>query len=250
MSWITTICPLCGSPLRHRTPSRCRAFTLIEILLTIIIGSLIAVTALATYQTIVDIRTSIIRRSDQQADIRYAFARLRSDLANFYRSPDPKKMFIEADKDPQNAQQSYRLCFLAVGDPPYKNETSKIKGDLCYIEYRLVTDSNTQNTLLKRFVRSVDESTSVSADPSQITDMAESIQNFTCEFYSNDRWLSRWSAADGVPQLVRITLDTLPANSNALKNPMSRTFSLEPFPKSPMSTPSTITNTPAPIVTK
>jgi type II secretion system protein J len=220
--------------LNVASPARLRrknilAFTLVEILITLIIGAMIAIIALSGYQTLSTLRHKIMSRSQHQAELRYALNRIRDDLANFYRGGQIDRMVLQGEKMQTDAGRSDRLMFQAVFDPPFRPVYSA--GDLHQIEYALSPATATNQNVLYRRAGSLFSTAppELAVTTDRLTGRLKSLQ---FDYFYQDVWYDQWTRTDAIPMMIRVTLEAEKTDqSDDQPEPMTRVISLEPFPK-------------------
>jgi type II secretion system protein J len=217
-----------ASPPLLRRKNAC-AFTLVEILITLIIGAMIAIIALAGYHTVSTLRHRIMFRSQRQAELRYALNRIRDDLANFYRGGQIDRMVLLGEKMQTDAGRSDRLMFQAVFDPPFRPVYPA--GDLYQIEYALSSAPPTNQNVLSRragaLFSTAPPELAVAAD--RLTGRIKSLQ---FDYFYQDVWYDQWTRTDAIPMMIRVTLVAEKTDQGDEETqPMTRVISLEPFPK-------------------
>jgi type II secretion system protein J len=211
-------------------PQICRAFTLVEILITLIIGTLLALITLSCYKTVVSVRQKIMLRSRQQAELRYGINRLRDDLANFYRGGQDRHSVLKGFKTQTGAGRSDRLVFDGVFDPPFRPTSPA--GDLYQIEYSLAQPPQSTPDILTRRTTAV-FSTAAPELAAAGTRLTSGIRSLQFDYFYQGVWYDQWSREDAFPSMVRVTLaaEKTGADDSAAQPVVTRLISLEPIPQ-------------------
>ena len=118
----------------RRLAGRARGFTLLEVLLATVVGTLVLVVAFLTYRSVATGRELSGYYSEMMAQGRYALGQFRNDLANFYRCRDVSRMRLVGTIG-VNQQNSDRLILYVVSDRKVDAETTE--GEVYEVEYGL-----------------------------------------------------------------------------------------------------------------
>jgi general secretion pathway protein J len=216
--------------MKDKRTIRKGGFTLVELLLTTVIGALVIVTALGTLRQISSSRAEAQYYSDVSAHGRYALNQIRDDLANFYRSLNPEKMRLVGIEGGTEEEATDRLQVQIVQEGGLHGKRIEGQSDIYEVEYGLCEDMEQGTTFLGRRCGAIEEAT-LGNEGGTLTRVAEYIQAVRFEYYDGSAWLRNWELNQGVPKLVRVSLVLADAGRPAYRPVrISQVVSLEPIP--------------------
>lgn len=184
-------------------------FTFVELLIAVVIGAFVTVTAAAAMRGIISGRRTYQDLTELSDEMRYACRLIQNDLNNLYRNPDFSKAkfeltYIEGDE----GISSQTSTFYAVSRK--KARRLQPEGDVYEVQYFVKGDSETgQSVLMRRYCPvvpgvSVDEDTRPGGT---LAPLAEHIAALHVRCYNGTEWTDEWNAENGrFPQLVEIAL--------------------------------------------
>ncbi len=191
-------------------------FTLVELMLATVIGSLVVVVALSAYRNVSHSRAEADYYSRLMAHGRYALDHIRNDLANFY--PDKTESGISFVGTPTTTaadNHADRLRFYIAAEPKIEKNLDlytvgspeDTAGDLYEIEYQLKFNEDDKTAALYRRIGPL-------INPQQgnpggrSTQIAQNIKSLQFEYYekSSDLWISQWQNDQAAPELVRVSM--------------------------------------------
>ena len=218
-----------------------RAFTLVEMLLAVIVGALVAAIAMGTLNALSRTRDTARDRSELRAHARYALTRIQRDLANACRFPRPHfasvantaSLATTTDTAPQPAADAFALWTVAPPSPRAKQPT----GELWLVRYFLYRPDPAKPATLYRQrtpappAAATDltaTSASATASPPNAVAIAHFVRSFRIEATNTRQWQRPWPDLYP-PRLVRVTLTLQNPNSRDTRPlTVTRTFALGP----------------------
>jgi len=203
------------------------AFTLVELLLATLIGTLVILVALAAFRSVIVSRQAVQNHTEVIANGRIAMRQIREDLSNFYRSPVPGVMRLVGEQHFMASQSADTLRFYAVSDRmlPERDE----QGDVYEVEYGIYTDEKTQTRYLGRRCAMVKDPLHGNAK-GILSALALDIQELKFEYYDSREWKPQWEEAGRVPQWVRVSMTFRHPQQTDRQARFSQVISLEPLP--------------------
>ena len=204
-----------------------RGFTLVEVLLASIIGSLVAVVAFATFRSVTHSRQMVDYYSQAMAHGRYGLNLIRDDLANFYRSSDPDEMSVEGVKGKLNDRPADRLIMYVVSDRKIKADRSE--GDVYEVEYGLGYSKEKNEYFLTRRCGAVEDIKTGNAK-GELRRVASYISELKFEYYYGRQWLRQWYQRGAVPEMVRISMQLVDPKGERPTLAMSQVIGFGPLP--------------------
>ncbi len=190
-------------------------FTLVEVLLATIIGTLVAMVALGIFHAVSRNWHKQQRQTELLVHGRYAMKLMRDDLANFYRSQMPERMKLQSSTGKIQAAQTDRLVFFTVSR--IKSQKDSAEGDLYEVEYFLEKQMDEPIKLIRRYAP-VDDDAIGNRDGSRI-EISKHIHTMRFEFFDGKQWSAVHQQSSKPPRLIRITL--------GLTDPEDRDISVE-----------------------
>lgn len=203
-------------------------FTLVEVLLATIIGTLVTVIALGTFHSVSRTRDEQQRKTELLVHGRYALNRMRNDLANFYRSMEPERMKLKGFNERSEFGQADRLIFYMVSDK--SSDPTETEGDLHEVEYLLRHTGEQPFRLLRRYAPVRDEA--LGSTGGEQTVIAGPVRTLQFVYFDGQQWLDIWQQQKRPPRLMRISLVLADPQQPDLTVQLSQVVSLKPLPGS------------------
>lgn len=200
--------------------SDCRqlnGFTLIEILIAVLLGSMVAVTGLISVRQMLQNRRLLENFSELNAQGRYAVQCLRRDLSNLYRGGWANQVQFRGGL----TGFSDSLNGLVVHSDPYAPAPNP--GDLLAVNYRLETHTDGSVRLL-RIVRGLEPGAVAKAMV-----VAGPLASFKMLFWDGAAWLDQWTDAVRLPAMIQIQLEIRSAENPLNTVTLCDLVSLEPL---------------------
>ena len=213
----------------RRLSGPAKGFTLLEVLLATVVGTLVLVVAFMTYRSVATGRELSGYYSEMMAQGRYALGQFRDDLANFYRCRDVSRMRLVGTKGVKQ-QDADRLKLYVVSDRKVGSETAE--GEVYEVEYGLsqIDSEHESQFLLRRCGPVTDESQGNKAG--EVIQIARNVSRLEFEYYDGEEWQGQWQQEEGeFPWLVRINLVLQDPAGQAGAISFSQEVSLLPFRK-------------------
>jgi len=177
------------------------AFTLVELMVSIVIGAMVALTAAGAMRAISRSRQKMWNMVEGAAEARFVADLLARDLDNLSRLPQtdhPKLVgLIELSSDGQMG----RLLLRVVGRTP--GRLGEPEGDVYEVEY--YTETRDEKTVLFRRIWPNPED----KDPpgGLLNVVAQDIISFEIRYFDGEDWLDEWSERMvALPELVEVNL--------------------------------------------
>jgi len=205
-------------------------FTLLELLLATVVGTLVIVVALGSLRQVSHSRAEAQYYSDISAHGRYALNRIRDDLANFYRSLNPEKMRLLGAEGGTETEATDRLRVQVVQEGWIHGKPSEGLSDIYEVEYGLCEDLAEGGTFLGRRCGAIKEAT-LGNKGGTLTRVADFIQSIRFEYFDGTDWQRNWEQSQGIPSLVRVSLVLADPKRPLYRSlHISQMISLEPIP--------------------
>ncbi|MHC4616718.1 MAG: type II secretion system protein GspJ [Planctomycetota bacterium] len=181
--------------------SRKSGFTLVEALLTSVIGAFIALVAVGTLKTISSSARAVDNNANTAAEVRFASSVIAADLMNLYRDEDMEKMRLVGGVAGSGENMSGYLILYTIGR--VKARSDQPEGEVYEVEYCLKREKDT-SVLLRRLWPNPDRD----AEPGgTLTVIAENIDLFAVRFFDGREWQVEWTEEmKSIPDLVEITM--------------------------------------------
>jgi len=189
-----------------------RAFTLVEMLLSLTITSLLAVSVVSTTRALTDVRKGVDRRIDRLTEARHAMNAIVSELRNVRRDPtSDQPVIIGHSGAPDMGNDDIEL--LVISDRRVRPDGAEC--DQYEVGFRLARPADRPCTvLLCRKDHALDDHTD---EGGVATVIAEGIVALWFEYYTGSEWEPEWSDLKPQPPLaVRVTLTA--ANIDAVES--------------------------------
>jgi prepilin-type N-terminal cleavage/methylation domain-containing protein len=208
-------------------PQPKHGFTLVELLLAIMVGSMVAVTGLWTFRSVTQDRAMLQYYSDMAAEGRFALNQMRADLANFYRSDVAERMWL-AGTDGRTRIESNRLSLRVVSDRAECR--GEHEGDVYEVEYSIKVGTAQEGyLLLRRCTQPVGPVESGAAHASTL--LTRHVRQLHFSYFDGREWHDEWdSKTASLPRMVRISLELGETTGTFKPLALSQTISLVPLP--------------------
>jgi prepilin-type N-terminal cleavage/methylation domain-containing protein len=188
-----------------QTGNKTQGFTLLEMLISAVLASFIALVALAGLRGVTAVRATVDRHSETSDELRIAAEQIRSDLVNV--QPLGRVARFEGQVSQDGSVSSPRLIFRTFS--PHKARKDMPESELYEVEY-FVTESDSVKTLMRRVcpITGIDSTTTEEKTDGGILEvLAEPVAGFDVGYFDSGNWSNTWSADNQrPPQLVLINL--------------------------------------------
>lgn len=187
---------------KHNLKAPYRAFTLVELLVTLTIGSLLVVSVVTTTRAMTRTRASIDRRITQSASVRQAMETIVAALRNVRRDPIQREPVIIGENG-SSSQSGDRINLLIISNR--RNRTDGAESDQYetsfYLEQR---PGSALPALVCRKDHALDDEPD---DGGLVTVVAEGIVALTFAYLSDQEWMNEWpELTPRPPDAVRVTV--------------------------------------------
>jgi type II secretory pathway pseudopilin PulG len=205
---------------RIRNP-QLRAFTLVEVLVTLMIGSLLVVSAVSATLALTTTRENVDRRVERSLAGRRAMEAVVAGLRNVRRdSTEPHRRVVgySGGRDAGND----RIDLLVTSDVRVRPEGAE--SDQYELSFYLIRrEGQRWPALVRRKDHALDEAPD---DGGIVTVVAEGIAGLTFEYYGLEGWQPDWSIDQPrPPRAVRVTIQAAPDQGPAGRVPTPYTLS-------------------------
>ncbi|MHC4855905.1 MAG: prepilin-type N-terminal cleavage/methylation domain-containing protein [Planctomycetota bacterium] len=184
-------------------------FTFVELLIAVVIGAFVTVTAAAAMRGIVSGRQTCQDLTALSDEMRYACQLIKNDLNNLYRSQDFSDAKFELSYiDGEDGISSQTPTFYTVSRK--KARLLQPEGDVYEVQYFVKGDPETGRSVLMRRYCPVVPGVSVGEDirpGGTLAPLAEHIAALYVRCYNGTEWTDEWNAENGqFPQFVEVAL--------------------------------------------
>ncbi len=188
---------------------RRNGFTFIELMIAVVIGAFITVTAAAAMRGIVSGRQTHQHLTELSDEMRYACGLIKNDLNNIYRNSDFRNAKFELSYLNGDGDISVQcLTFYTVSRK--KARLIQPEGDVYEVEYTIKSALETNRSVLTRRYCPVVPGVLVAEDVRAkgiLAPVAESVTAMKVRCYNGTEWTDEWNEENGrFPQLVEIVL--------------------------------------------
>jgi type II secretion system protein J len=216
--------------MNQQTKNKHNGFTLLELLLATVVGTLVIVVALLSLRQVSHCRAEAQYYSDISAHGRYALNRIRDDLANFYRNLNPEKMRLIGAEGGTETEATDRLRVQIVQEGWIHGKPSEGLSDIYEVEYGLCEDLASGGMFLARRCGAIEEA-ALGNEGGTLTRVSDYITSIRFEYFDGTDWQRKWEQKQGISKMVRVSL-VLADSKRPLYRPIyiSQIISLEPIP--------------------
>lgn len=209
--------------------SKHHAFTLVEILVSVVISAFIAMVAVAAMKVVSSSGKRIEEYVDYTSELRIAAQTIRRDMENLYRSQDKSKMLFSCQFEDSPMGPVQKLRFYTVSR--VQARPSDAERDVYEVEYFLMTaqerqelsqqetsydsqnaETSTENedTFIMRsfLMRRYQPNPDPNSQPGGIlTVMAPDMVEFYISFWDGEQWVDQWDPeSERLPILAEVNL--------------------------------------------
>jgi len=178
-----------------------KGFTLMELLVSTMMGAFIAVVAVGTLRTISKSAEMIDTRVNREAEVRFASNMIHNDLMNLYRGRTIGEMKLVGGIEGYKETGTSRLILYAVGRT--KARARQPEGDVYEVEY-FVRPRKGQSVLFRRLWPNPDEE---SEPGGVLTLIGEGINVFKVRYFDGENWQLEWKEQwKAIPHLVEVRI--------------------------------------------
>jgi len=206
--------------MKLRDAKRAGGFTLLELLVSMILASFIAVTTVGALRTVTSRREKVEDRCQSLAELRFAARQVEKDLRNLYRTADKRQTKLIGMYEERGEIPSSRIIFHAVNTVQARAEYAE--GDVYEVEYFLQVrqeESRTGEPTPKMvLLRRLWPNPAQQNEPGGVVSVvAENILLFEIRYYNGTEWLEEWpEEMTNFPSLIMVSLAAKPQQSEAL----------------------------------
>jgi len=201
-------------------------FTLVEVLLASIIGSLVVLVALGTFRSLSRDQQMLEHYSQVMAQGRYALNQIRNDLANFYRCLDEQKMRLEGKKSVANGRDTDRLVIYTISDRTLK--ANKTQPEVFEVEYGMFSRGDVESFFLARRCGPVEDE-SLGNDGGVMVLVSDKISDLKFEYYDGLQWQRQWQQPNQLPWMVRVSIKLFDQDGQGSEITLSQQIALKPM---------------------
>jgi general secretion pathway protein J len=196
-------------------------FTLLEIMVAVVIGALVLLTAVSALRVMTQSRDKINVNIDAAAQISFAANLIDQDLANLYRDSRPENVRLVGGVEHNAEGLSSRLKILAVNR--VKARPKEPEGEVYEVEYNVISRDG-KRLLTRRLLPNPAQRESPGGI---LTVLAENVVNFDLRFFNGQDWQYEWPPdMKQLPDLIDVTLAAkLPRQKEAVKTSFMVNFS-------------------------
>lgn len=179
-----------------------RAFTLVELLISTVMGAFIGLVAVGTLRTFSRSAEMVDKNSRREAEVRFAADMIQKDLINLYRGRVSGEMrLVGGTKGSSNAGRSSRLILYTVSRG--KARSGQPEGDVYEVEY-FVREGNGRGGLYRRHWPNPDRE---SEPGGVLTLIGEGINFFDVRFFDGENWRSEWREEwRSIPGIIEVRI--------------------------------------------
>lgn len=188
---------------------RKNGFTFVELMIAIVIGTFVTVTAVAAMRGIASGKQTHQRLTELNDEVRYAERLIRQDLFNLYRSSDFKDSQFELSYlDTNESLDMQSLRFYTVSHR--KVRPLQPEGDVYEVQYSIQSNPDTEHVyLIRRCCPVVPGVPQGDKDRcwGVLAPIAENIVAMKIRCYDGKEWGDEWNEKNGqFPGLIEVTL--------------------------------------------
>jgi len=183
--------------------SRNRAFTLVELLVAMAIGTLIVGACFAAFRTVLDAREKLAVRSALVTQGRAAVDEIAAAVRSAIAVEGIETPFFGEDRD-SDALPDDRLTFFTVSDRNARRDD--LESDIYEVSFYIVRDEETgRGVLARRKDPGVDDDIT---DGGILTEIALDVVALEMSYYDGLLWVDAWPGEldEGVPSAVRVSM--------------------------------------------
>ncbi len=171
-----------------------RGFTLIEVLLAILIGSIVLTSVYGIFSTVSNARNRLESEGEVYHQMRIFFDRVGGELRSLKLSAIKQQPVFRAGTT--DTGEPYFAFSTELVSPLYKQ-----RGGLSHVRYQLQTDGDDSATLNRS-----EQVLLVDLAPSEPLPFIEGVKSFQVRCYSQGTWQEQWSNVQP-PSMVEISLE-------------------------------------------
>lgn len=184
-------------------------FTFVELMVAIVIGAFVTVTAVAAMRGIVAGSQTHQHLTELNDEMRYACSLIKQDLNNMYRHAEFKNAKFELmylDSDEGMSTQSLILYTVSRK----KTRPLQPEGDVYEVQYSIDQNAELGRSVLMRRCCAVAPGIEVGEDVERagmLVPLAENITGLFIRCFSGTEWVDEWDEEKGrFPELVEVAL--------------------------------------------
>ncbi len=171
----------------------CRGFTLIEVLLAILIGSLLLTTIYGTFSSVSNAKNQLEQEGEAYHQVRIFFDRIGGELRSLRLTPVNKQPVLMSDKTFEGEAALEFNTELVSPLLQQKGGISRVRYELRQ-EEELATIYRSEQVLLADLA------------PSEALPFVEGLKSFQIRYYQKGSWQDKW-LSHSLPEMLEITLE-------------------------------------------
>lgn len=194
-----------------------KGFTLVEIIVSVVIITFIAVIAVAGLRTIATGDRTVEKAVNENAAMRYPVRIMQDDLYNIYRDADFGNIRFQCEFDEDTGLQHLKFYTTSRTNA----RAAKPESDVHEVEY-FISNNNDKSYLMRRYCPNPSDNSDASGILSII---AENVLEMNIKLWDGSQWLDRWSKGQKrLPEMIDITIwfwpdvKSLPTKVNFMAN--------------------------------
>lgn len=187
----------------------CRGFTLIEVLLAILIGSLLLTSIYGIFGSVSEAKNRLEQEGEIYHQVRIFFDRIGGELSSLRLTPASNRLILNSG---QTLEGEPALEFTTELVSPLLQQ----KGGVSRVRYELRRDEDTASLYRSEQVLLADQ------ELSEALPFIEGLKSFEIRYYSQGQWQEQWGNLSP-PEMLEITLEL---ESAGLIHPFRSSFVL------------------------
>ena len=181
-----------------------RGFTLIEVLISSVIATFIAVVAVGALRSVAGARERIEKTTEVSDELRFAANIIRRDLTNIYRDPEYTAMKFVGAIGQTEEEPPISLTFKTTSTA--KARFDAIEGDLYEVQY-FISQNVDKSMLMRRYCPVVGMEEDELTQGGILAPIAENISGLNFMFFDGTEWIDQWpEEQETLPGMVEVTL--------------------------------------------
>lgn len=209
-----------------KTIRRWRGFTLLEVMVSCIIGMFIALVAVGVFRTVTKGKEMLEANIDISDGLRLGCEMIRNDLVNLNRSKGESK--LECIIENTDAGPVLVLTLRSVSS--IKARSMQPEGDVYEIQYYVLSE-NEKSVLMRRQCPITGFESDEMTRGGILYAIAENISGFDVQFFDGSEWVGEWSWENKIlPQIVKVSLVSMSGGQDGQGDVFMSSFMLT-FPR-------------------
>jgi len=172
-----------------------RGFTLVEVLLAILIGSLVLTTIYGIFSSVSAARNRLELEGEAYHQVRIFFDRVGGELRSLYTTQGGNPSHFDSGQTPEG--ETFFEYDTVLVSPLLKQ-----RGGISRVRYEVRSNDDETATIYRS-----EQAVLAGLAPSDALPFIAGVKDFQLRYYRNGQWLTQWTSGSSPPEMLEISFE-------------------------------------------